>query len=295
MKLLARFNLIFISVFGVGLAVALWFANSFLQNDAQTRVLEQAKLMMEMTLSTRHYTTKNIQPLLSIRNFKGPSFVPETVPAFAATTVFKDLHSRYPEYVYKEATLNPTNRDDRAVDWETDVVTFFRNHPDQKEFSNERDSPTGKSLFLARPLIVRDSECLVCHSTPDQAPKTLIHDYPAGGGFGWKLNEIIGAQIVSVPEDVPMRMASQALKTLLLYLVITGLITLLMLDVVLVVTVIRPVAKLSQMADEISHGNMDVPELPVKGRDEISVLATSFNRMQRSLIRAMKMLESDET
>jgi protein-histidine pros-kinase len=34
-----------------------------------------------------------------------------------------------------------------------------------------------------------------------------------------------------------------------------------------------------------------VPELPVKGKDEISVLADSFNRMRRSFERAMKMLE----
>jgi HAMP domain-containing protein len=34
-----------------------------------------------------------------------------------------------------------------------------------------------------------------------------------------------------------------------------------------------------------------VPELPVSGRDEISVLAGSFNRMRRSLESALKMLE----
>jgi protein-histidine pros-kinase len=58
-------------------------------------------------------------------------------------------------------------------------------------------------------------------------------------------------------------------------------------------TVIRPVAKLSHMADEISQGKLDTEDLPVTGRDEISVLASSFNRMQRSLARAMKMLEGD--
>ncbi len=44
------------------------------------------------------------------------------------------------------------------------------------------------------------------------------------------------------------------------------------------------------MADEISQGRV-VEEIEVKGRDELSLLALSFNRMQRSLARAMKMLE----
>jgi HAMP domain-containing protein len=36
---------------------------------------------------------------------------------------------------------------------------------------------------------------------------------------------------------------------------------------------------------------MDVPELAVHGRDEISMLAAAFNRMHRSLSTALKMLE----
>lgn len=122
----------------------------------------------------------------------------------------------------------------------------------------------------------------------------MIRQYGRDNGFGWKPNEIIGAQIVTVPESVPLQIANTALKTLVAYLLVVAAVTLLILDAVLVVTVIRPVAKLSHMADEISQGKLDVEDLPVRGRDEISVLASSFNRMQRSLARAMKLLEGDE-
>ncbi len=220
-------------------------------------------------------------------------FLPQTVPAYAATEEFKFIHSRNPDYAYKEATLNPTNRADRAVDWEADVVNNFRNHPDQKEFVGERPTPTGLSLFFARPLTA-SAPCLECHSTPSRAPIAMVRQYGRDNGFGWKLNEIIGAQIVSVPQSVALNIANRALKTLLFYLLAVAFITLLVLDAVLVATVIRPVSKLSKMADEISQGHMNVQELPVKGRDEISVLAGSFNRMQRSLVRAMKLLEGDE-
>ena len=65
-------------------------------------------------------------------------------------------------------------------------------------------------------------------------------------------------------------------------------------DAVLIATVIRPVAKMAKLADEISQGNLHVEELSVKGRDEISVLGLAFNRMQRSLARAMRMLEGED-
>jgi protein-histidine pros-kinase len=86
-------------------------------------------------------------------------------------------------------------------------------------------------------------------------------------------------------------MADAAFKTLVVYLAAVFLASLIALDLVVVFTIARPVARLSAMADKISMGEMDIPELPVRGGDEISVLAGSFNRMRRSLMKAMKMLE----
>ena len=294
MKLLARFNLIFLFVFGVGLTLAVFLAYRFLQNDAKDRVREQARLMMETTLATREYTTVQVKPLLKREQRRDPAFLPQTVPAYAATQVFNYLHKRNPDYTYKEATLNPTSLLDRASDWEADIVNTFRNDPNQKTIYGEREAATGRSLFFARPIQVTDPACLECHSTPDHAPVAMIRQYGRDNGFGWKPNEIVGAQIVSVPESVPIAIANRALRTLIFYLVGVGLVTVLILDMVLILTVIRPVAKLSKMADEISQGRLEVEDLPIKGRDEISVLAPSFNRMQRSLARAMRMLDSQE-
>ena len=61
--------------------------------------------------------------------------------------------------------------------------------------------------------------------------------------------------------------------------------------VAIVMIVIRPVTKLSKAADQISKGDLTVPELAVKGSDEISQLAQSFNRMYLSLVKAIRMLE----
>jgi protein-histidine pros-kinase len=250
--------------------------------------------MMETTFATRTYTSEQIEPLLVKQQRRDSRFLPQTVPAFSAIKVFDYLHQRNPDYAYKEATLNPTNPRDRPADWEADIINTFRNNKDQNEVVGDRETPTGRSLFYARPLRVTKGACLECHSTPAAAPVSMIRQYGPDNGFGWQLNDIIGAQIVSVPESVPLQIARTALKTLVLYLVVIAVITLLILDAVLVATVIRPVAKLSQMADKISQGKLDVEDLPVKGRDEISLLASSFNRMQRSLSRAMKMLEGDK-
>jgi protein-histidine pros-kinase len=289
-NLLVKFNILLILVFGSGLGAAAVISRQSLQADARAETVRQAALMMETMLSARNYTTKQIQPLLVKQQEHQKSFLPQTVPAFAATENFLHLQASYPDYAYKEATLNPTNLRDRAVDWETDIINTFRNRKEVKELVGERDTPTGKSLYLARP-IKANPPCLECHSTPAEAPPALVRHYGANNGFGWQEGEIIGAQIVSVPMAVPFKMADEAFQRLMIGLSAVFAASLIVLDLALLFTVVRPLRKISAMADQISLGQMDLPELNVRGRDEIAVLASSFTRMRRSLERALSMLE----
>ena len=145
-------------------------------------------------------------------------FHPQSVPAFAATEIFAYLREKFPDYFYKEATLNPTNPRDRATDWESDVVNQFRGDSTRAEFIGTRDSSTGTALFLSRPIKVNNVSCLECHSTPDKAPVEMIKLYGGDNGFSWKLDDIIGAQIVSVPVSVPVRMAENAFRLIVAWL-----------------------------------------------------------------------------
>ena len=147
--------------------------------------------------------------------------------------------------------------------------------PAEKELVGERDTPTGRSLFLARP-ISADKPCLECHDRARTAPPALIRRYGSANGFGWKEGEIIGAQIVSVPMAVPVHMADVAFRDLLVYLVAIFLVSMILLDILLVLTIVRPAARLAAIADQVSTGNLDAPELTVTGKDEISMLAGSF-------------------
>jgi HAMP domain-containing protein len=289
MKILTKFNLIFVLLFGTGLFFISRMAYDFLMDNARSQVLKQAELMMASAKSTRDYTSEELKPLLVTNQLHTRDFLPQTVPAYGATSTFSRLRKNYPEYVYKEASINPTNLRNRAVDWESDVVNYFRNNPEKKEFIGERDAPTGRTLYLARPISVAPS-CLECHSVPSKAPRSLVKAYGRSNGFGWKENEVIAAQVVSVPMAVPVGIADRAFRKLVGFLVGIFIVTLIVIDAALVFIVIRPVRRLADTADRISKGELDVPELPVTGKDEIAGVTTSFNRMYRSLVKAFGML-----
>ena len=209
----------------------------------------------------------------------------------AGPETFNTLRKKYPDFTYKEALLNPTNPRNKAVEWESDVVNHFRNAGAQSELSGERDTPVGRMLYIARPIQIKDPACLACHSVPSAAPASMIKLYGESNGFGWKHMEVVGAQVVSVPMSLPIKNANDAFMVFVGSLGAIFVVTFIVLNVMLSVMIIRPIARMSEAADAISTGDFDVPEFSDKGRDEISVLGTSFNRMRRSLQKALKLIE----
>jgi HAMP domain-containing protein len=289
MKLMVKFNLVFVGVFLVGFLVAAYVSHDLLQRNARDEILQNARIMMEAMIAQRTYTSTQIKPLLESQ--MRYTFLPQSVPAYAATEAFNALRKRYPQYAYKEATLNPSNPRDRASDWEADIVNQFRQGLAKDEVIGERDTPTGRSLYLARPIQIKSAACLPCHSTVEAAPRTLIERYGNANGFGWQMNEIIGAQMVAVPTGVALARADQAFKIFMLSLTGVFAFIFVALNLMLSFIVIRPVTHLAALADQVSLGNLDVPEFPT-GKDEIGGLAAAFGRMHKSLEKAMKMLEA---
>ena len=289
MKLLVKFNLIFVGVVTVGIAISGWITRDLLQANAREEVQNNARLLMESASAVRGYTAGQITKLLQAQMQQ--EFLPQAVPSYSATEVQNALHAKYPEYAYKEATLNPTNPRDRAVGWEVDIVSHFRNAADLKEFVGQRDTPSGPSLYVARPLRITNPACLQCHSSVEAAPKTMVAKYGPANGFGWQLNEVVGAQIVSVPMDVPLARAERSFHVFIGSLVGVFAVVGLLLNLMIWKVVVQPVTRLSARARRVSQGDLAGPEFSSGSRDEIGVLAASFARMRASVVQAMKMLD----
>ena len=290
MGLRLKFNLVLLAVFLAGFGVAGYISHDLLHRHAREQVLGEARLVMEAAMAVRGYTVAQVRPHLNPLMDK--QFLPQTVPAYAATETLAQLRKKYPNYDYKEATLNPTNPRDRAADWEADLVNSFRNRPDSREITGQRDTPTGPALYIAHPIRIETAACLPCHSTPDVAPTSMIKVYGTANGFGWKLNEVVGAQVVSVPMSVPLENAGQAFRTFMASLAAVFAAVFVVLNLMLTWLIIQPVSRMSAAADKVSTGDFDQPEFPEGGKDEVAVLASSFNRMRRSLEKAMQMIDS---
>jgi len=292
MNLRVKFNLVLLLSSIAGIAISAYFSHQLLQKNAQEEVLNSARIMMESAIAVRSYTVSEIKPLLVLQQKR--QFIKQSVPAYAANQYISQLQKKHPDYSYREATLNPTNPRNRAVSWEADIINSFRSNDEKSELIGQRETPTGPVLYLSRPIKISNPQCLACHDTPDTAPKTLIQSYGTANGFNWKLNEVIGAQIVSVPMLLPLQRAEVTFYTFLILIVSVFTAAAIVLNILLHYIVIKPILIISNQAEQISQGKTVIPELDITGSKEITTLGHSFNLMHRSLLSAFSMLEDDD-
>ncbi len=288
MSLLIRINLALGAVFVAAVVITAYSGRSILETNARREVLAEAGLMMDSALAIREYTATEILPLLGdgVQN----SFPPQSVPFYAATQNFLRLRERHPEYTYKEATLNPTNPRDRAADWESDIIQRFRNEPHVGEVVGERDTPMGKSLYLARP-IRNEAQCVRCHGSPASAPQSMLSHYGSDNGFGWQNNEVVGAQVVSVPFASASANADRVFRALMISTCLSFAAAFLLMNAMLYVLVVRPVRHIARVADRLSLGDVSAEDFPQHGASEITSVTRSFSRMRKSLEKSLRLLE----
>lgn len=289
MGLRTKFNLAILAAFVLGFLATAFLLNRSFVAAARQQVIAKARVMLSEADAVRDYTVKQVEPVTGTE--RAGKFIAVSVPSFAAQFTFHGLSSDFPGYAYKEAALNPTNPADRATDWEADIINAFRQSAALQEIVTDRDTPMGAALTLARPLTVGEGACLECHSTASVAPAAMLASYGSANGFGWKLHETIGAQIISLPLSVPLQQARHSLYLFLAMLTVVFLLMLGIMNVLLHYLVIRPMTRITRIATDVSLGNMTAEQFRADGRDEVATLAAAFNRMRHSLETALDMLE----
>jgi methyl-accepting chemotaxis protein len=285
----------------VGIAIggaAYW---RMLQQRAQEEIASQGLLLIETMNAVRGYTTKNIRPLLVDDLAVSSEFISETVPAFSARTVFENFRDQvdFSTYLYKEAALNPTNPLDTADDFESDLFTQLSHSETGGDVSGFRTLNEERLFYIARPLVIGAESCLECHSTPDQAPASLIATYGDQGGFGWELGQVIAVQIIYVPAEEVFNSAFRIFTLVMGVFVITFALVILLINSLLKRYVIQPVYVLSGLADKISADenfstDLESPVLQsiTKRPDELGSLAQVFKKMAADVYARTGMLKN---
>jgi methyl-accepting chemotaxis protein len=292
-QLAQKLTILLCVTFAIGTVLSGIFVTLMVNQTAEHEISSKALMLMETMNSVRTYSNSRITPKLADR--MATEFLPESVSAFAAQSVFEQLrkNSQYQEFLYRETALNPSNLQDRADTFETGLIERFRANPELKEqtgFRRNTDNAKGEVFYIARPLRVSNSSCLQCHGDPKLAPPSMIAKYGDKHGFNWKLNEIIGAQTIVVPAQHILNNAQQLFVSIMgLFLMLFG-VAIAIVNVWLRRQVVKPVIKIARIVEEISMGDLDA-RLDSARQDEIGVLSHAIDRLSLSLKMAMRRIQ----
>jgi methyl-accepting chemotaxis protein len=246
---------------------------------------------MEMVNSIRYYTNTHVNPLLTPSLETQSDFIPEAIPSFAAREIFENLrkNKEYKNYFYKDATLNPTNLRDKADQFETDIIEQFRTNPELKTISGFRSLLEDKLFYSARPFAISQQSCLRCHSSPEIAPKSHIETYGTENGFGWKLDEIIGSQIIYIPASQVFENARHTFSLVIVIFIAIFTAVILLINFLLKKNVIQPIKPMARLAQKLGNDTADADEdqeielnkltAIAKRSDELGQLGRVFQRM----------------
>ncbi|MEM8611017.1 MAG: DUF3365 domain-containing protein [Cyanobacteria bacterium P01_H01_bin.105] len=219
-NLWAKFSIAFFLVWLVVSGSTIALLSQHLNNHAEQAVRERAKIVLTAMQAVRDYTRDHVQPLLKESEDIG-TFIQESIPNFSARTVFADFQQQdvlLEDFLYKEATPNPTNLNDLADEFEVDVFSqlqqYIKENRNEPQILSGYRFLDGKKLFYsARPLMMTDASCLECHGSAKNAPQYLLDMYGDRNGFNWQLNDVVAAQMVYVPADMIFNRGRQNLLT----------------------------------------------------------------------------------
>jgi HAMP domain-containing protein len=294
LQLAQKLSLLLSAIFIFGLSLsAVWIFSSVSQT-AQTEISSKAAMLMSTMDSVRSYTSQNIKPKLdkAIEH----EFLSESVPAFAAQSVFSVMQKspEYQNFSYREAALNPMNLANKAKPFEVEIINTFRRDSETKQLNGFQTLPKiGDAFYTAKPLKIGNISCLQCHSTPDKAPKTMLDKYGSIHGFGWQMNEVIGAQLVFVPAGKIVADSRNLFNS------IVGLIVFIFVAIIFTVNfwmkrqVVVPISEMARTVTAISMGELN-GTLKNERKDEIGQLAKSIDRLSTSLGMAMNRLSKSK-
>ena len=189
-------------------------------NSMQTKAFEseaqnRANLVLQFAKASRTYTKETLRPAVEDQT---DDMVFEAMSStFVSNGIVNVFREKMPEYIYKQATLNPLNLNNKADDYEADLVAQFKDNPSLETLSGYRTVDHKEYYYTATPVLV-EPKCLKCHDSAQKVLATqpeIIERYGSDHGFDWIVGDTVAAQIVQIPTDDLRAQSAAFRKTVL--------------------------------------------------------------------------------
>lgn len=254
---------------------------------------KQAELALEMELALRGYVGNTIRPEYT-KQVPADIFCPETQStSFVARQVFQKVNEKaaFADYRLTFAAENPRNIKNKAKPEDLELIQYFRDNPSQKRLRRKIkvDGRDYAGQFNARR---SKASCLRCHGKPDDAPKSLLERYGRKNGFGWKVGDVVGLDVVALPLDqTHAAVASMATKQALFTLFGGSLLCALAIFTLRKLIILRLDIALDTLS-AVAQGDLRSKHIESNENDEMNSLLRGLETMKSGLQSLISSIES---
>ncbi len=283
-----KINLLLI-VLGITTSLLVAGFNYYEEKD---RVLEEAlkkaEIISSFAIALFKYTKKTMSPLAQ-KLLGDDVYHPEIEACFFVARDIADIFTKsQPGYSFKQACPNPMYLTNKADMQESEIVEYFSVNPDVKMKKGVTEKNGERYFYVAKPVVADKKNCIRCHGSRANAPRAVVQKYPGPNGYGYTFNEVVATFITYVP----IQKALEGVKYMAFKTVLIGICGIFFIAIVVWLfignSVTKPIARLTQMADEVSRGKEISREIRTNSSDEIGSLYEAFDRMRISVIKLVQ-------
>lgn len=282
-SILKQFRKVLLISYVISLVVSIAGIGIWTSREVYTAADRELSLLVDMVKAARTYVAKDVRPYMLPKGIFHPAAVSSTV---ATKHIAGHFAKSQPDYYIRVVSDNPLNSENSPTPFEEKILETFRQDRNIDNIVLEGSINDRQFLVSSRPSVSRES-CLLCHGTPDKAPKEIIDAYGTESGFGYENNAVVGASVVGVPINNVNQII--LVRSLIAFAFISVLFSIIFFSIDRLVRflLLKPIIKISHIARSVSEGNLD-QSISTKRQDEIGELVKSFELMRRSLVTASK-------
>ncbi|MEN8244084.1 MAG: DUF3365 domain-containing protein [Thermodesulfobacteriota bacterium] len=193
-------SVVILTIFAVGISMLYYF---HLRKILMAEALNKSEVVLREVESIRGYVKSVLRPKMYDLHSQDTFIIEAMSTTYISLNIMKRFGDKMPGYFYRRVSINPHNPDNMADEFEEEMFEWFEDDPN-RNFWQGIVKKGSASYFVSMVPDYFEKQCLLCHSDPALAPKSLIDRYGPVGGFRFRAGDLAGVNSVSIPVSKPL-------------------------------------------------------------------------------------------
>lgn len=176
----------------------------FEKKSIEAEAYSKSQLVMTAMEASRSYVREILRPKM-YQTLADDDFIIEAMSSsYISREIMERFNKQFYDFSYRRVAINSRNPRYEADNLEQEMIAYFKDNPDIKEWDGIISRDNQKYFMRFQPVRF-DESCLHCHGNPDEAPREVVALYGKSRGFHRQPRAVAGVISVGLPVDISLQ------------------------------------------------------------------------------------------